>query len=302
MQTPAVAPRTEIAEARDSRVAGHIRDASDVTGVPFEYLLAQANQESRLNPDARSQKSSAMGLYQFTAGTWLEMVKRHGAEHGMDRYADAITTGADGKLTVADKAMRKEILDLRRDPKASALMAGEYAKENGAWLERKLGREVSAQDLYLAHFLGAGGALRVLKGMQETPKAEAADHLPEAADANPEMFQEPDSGRSRSLAGLYKTVLSRFQHSMNDVGAVARRVRPQIDLAALKPPARPDPVQAAAAEPLIEAFTAPPPVRIATATADSGRLFPVPLPPPVLGTRADAPTMRSLIAAQDKKA
>jgi hypothetical protein len=301
MQTPAVATRTEIADARDNRMAGHIRDASDVTGVPFEYLLAQANQESRLNPDARSHKSSAMGLYQFTAGTWLDMVKKHGAEHGLDKYADAITKGTDGRWTVTDKALKKEILDLRRDPKTSALMAGEYAKENEAWLERKLGREVSAQDLYLAHFLGAGGALKVIKGMQDTPKAEAADHLPEAAGANPGMFQEPDSGRSRSLAGLYKTVLSRFQNSMNDVGAVARRVRPQVDLASLKPPSRTDGTAAAvAAEPLIEAFTAPPPTR--TVSAEPGRLFPVALPPPVSGTKTDGPMLRILLDTQDRKA
>jgi hypothetical protein len=300
MQPPAVASRTELAEARDTRMAGHIREASDVTGVPFEYLLAQANQESRLNPDARSARSSAMGLYQFTAGTWLDMIKKNGAEHGLAKYADAITRGADGRWTIADKAMKKEILDLRRDPKVSALMAGEYAKENEAFLERKLGREVSAQDLYLAHFLGAGGALRVLKGMQETPKAEAAEHLPEAAGANPEMFTHADSGQSKSLAQLYKTVLSRFQHAMNDVNAVSRRERPQIDLAALKPPARQPDMAPEKAEPLIEAFTAPPPVN--TASAESHRLFPVPLPPPVMGSRADSTTLRGLIAAQDKKA
>ncbi|CAA7621536.1 conserved hypothetical protein [Magnetospirillum sp. LM-5] len=300
MQTPAVASRTELAEARDTRMAGHIREASDVTGVPFEYLLAQANQESRLNPDARSARSSAMGLYQFTAGTWLDMIKNHGAEHGLGKYADAITKNSDGRWTVADKAMKKEILDLRRDPKVSSLMAGEYAKENEAYLERKLGREVSAQDLYLAHFLGAGGALRVLKGMQETPKAEAAEHLPEAADANPEMFTHAESGQSKSLAQLYKTVLSRFQHAMNDVNAVARRERPQIDLAALKPPARQPEMPPEPAEPLIEAFTAPPPVH--TASADTNRMFPVALPPPVSGTKTDGPMLRILLDNQGKKA
>ncbi|MBX9635832.1 MAG: transglycosylase SLT domain-containing protein, partial [Magnetospirillum sp.] len=106
----------------EHKVAAHIRDAAEATGVPFEFLLAQANQESRLDPDAKSRRSSAMGLFQFTAGTWLEMVKNHGGDHGLDKYADAITRGSDGRLTVKNKDLKKEILDLRRDPKLSALM------------------------------------------------------------------------------------------------------------------------------------------------------------------------------------
>lgn len=144
----------EAPESRHQRVARQIRAAAEVTGVPFDYLLAQANTESRMDPNAASQRSSAMGLYQFTAGTWLEMVKKHGADHGLGNYADAITKGRDGKWNVADKELKAEILNLRKDPRISSLMAGEYASDNGKVLEAKLGRKASTHDLYLAHFLG----------------------------------------------------------------------------------------------------------------------------------------------------
>jgi hypothetical protein len=340
MQPSAVSPRTEIADARESRMAGHIREASDVTGVPFEYLLAQANQESRLDPDARSRRSSAMGLYQFTVGTWLDMVKKYGGNHDLQKYADAITQGSDGRWKVEDKALRKEILDLRRDPKTSALMAGEYAKENERWLENKLGRQVSAHDLYLAHFLGAGGALRVIRGMQESPREEAAVHLPEAADANPEVFNERQTGQARSLASLYSTVRARFQHSMADVGVVARRVRPPVDLAELRPPARPGsdadasvvapaPVQVAQSPiadasvtisdlphsvlrseiPKTATVLASDPTTLGltprqetAVTLASDSQFPVRLPPPLRAPMTDGPMLRILLDDQGKKA
>lgn len=223
----------------EHKVAAHIRDAAQATGVPFEFLLAQANQESRLNPDAKSSRSSAMGLFQFTSGTWLDMVKKHGAAHGLDKYADAVITGSDGRLTVADKDLKKEILDLRRDPKLSALMAAEYAKDNEHVLESRLGRQVSTHDLYLAHFLGAGGALKVLKGRHEPEGGEQPDDMAGAAKANPEVFVDSSSGEQRSLASIYATVERRFRRAMSEAERLAGRLQPQVDLAALRPAERP---------------------------------------------------------------
>lgn len=313
----------------EHKVAAHIHEAAQATGVPFEFLLAQANQESRLNPNARSSRSSAMGLFQFTSGTWLEMVKNHGAEHGLDKYADAITKGSDGRWTIKDKDLKKEILDLRRDPKLSALMAAEYAKDNEQVLEAKLGRQVSTNDLYLAHFLGAGGALKVLKGRHEPDTDQQPPELAGAALANPEVFLDPASGEQRSLNSVYATVQKRFRHAMAEANRVAGRLHPQVDLAALKPASRPDdpsvdPVAtttlaAATLDPAaaktvvaqtvtamsmadipaaISSFPARLPPR-AQVPADAVRAFPVPVPPPVTGARADAAGLRSLISANE---
>ena len=81
MQTPtADIIRTEQPEApKAGKVVSGIREAANTTGVSFDYLLAQATQESGLDPHAHNTKSTAAGLFQFTAPTWIDMVKRHGA-------------------------------------------------------------------------------------------------------------------------------------------------------------------------------------------------------------------------------
>jgi hypothetical protein len=47
-----------------------IRGAATATGASFEYLLAAAQAESGLNPQAASPTSSARGPYQFIDQTW----------------------------------------------------------------------------------------------------------------------------------------------------------------------------------------------------------------------------------------
>jgi len=279
----------------DQRVVAAVRAAADATGVSFEYLLAQANQESGLDPSASNRRSSASGLFQFTASTWLDMVRRHGAAIGLDDYADAITKGADGHLTVADKSMRKAILDLRQDPKISARMAAEYAKDNQRILQGKLGRPVSAHDLTLAHFLGAGGAAKVLEGMGAQPRNSAAHLLPEAARANPEVFREPGSRKARSVASLYNVVQARFSGALGEVApmvgtatAMARtdlaalHPQPRPEAATTTPALRPDPGEqvAAAPEPAASPFgetqSASP---FANAVEPPSPFFPVPIAP-----------------------
>lgn len=308
----------------EHKVAAHIRDAAQATGVSFEYLLAQANQESRLNPEAKSSKSSAMGLFQFTSGTWMEMVKLHGADHGLEQYADAIVKGSDGRWTVKDKALKKEILDLRKDPRLSALMAAEYAKDNEQVLESKLGRQVSTQDLYLAHFLGAGGALKVLKGRHEPETNQQPAELAGAAQANPDVFMDPASGEQRSLASVYSAVEKRFRHAMNEANRVAGKLRPQVDLAALRPAERPAEADAAALVVVTAPVPAakegpaltmadipanvgtfptrlPPRPKAAPKAEDAGQSFPVPMPPPVTGARTAANSLGTLLSANEEE-
>ena len=55
-----------------------IQQASAATGVSFNYLVSQAEQESGFKADARAATSSAAGLYQFTERTWLRMIRDHG--------------------------------------------------------------------------------------------------------------------------------------------------------------------------------------------------------------------------------
>ncbi|HYJ52931.1 MAG TPA: transglycosylase SLT domain-containing protein [Allosphingosinicella sp.] len=205
------------------RVIGAIRNAAARTGVDFSYLLGQARIESSLNPNARARTSSATGLYQFIDQTWLGTVKQHGAEHGLGWAADAIRRGHNGRFYVADPQMRRAILDLRKQPEAAAAMAGEFASDNRQYLESRLGRPAQPVDLYLAHFLGAGGAARFLRAHDANPEAAAASIVPAAARANRWVFFNRD-GSARS----FSEVRQRFASKLDGGATPSNPIRPDL--------------------------------------------------------------------------
>src|SRR6185295_2266856 len=139
-----------------------LRKAASATGADFGYLLRTAMRESNLNPGAQAATSSAAGLFQFIEQTWLGTVRAHGGDHGMQAYADAIQVGSNGRYEVADAGLKQEILALRKDPATAALMAGEMTNQMRGDMEAELGRGVSAGELYVAHFLGAKGATKLI--------------------------------------------------------------------------------------------------------------------------------------------
>lgn len=178
--------------APETGVQGAIRRAADATGVDFSLLVETARRESAFNPNARAGTSSATGLFQFIESTWFDMVRRHGAEHGLGQYAAALQQGANAET-------RREILALRTDPELSARMAGELARENANALQQKLGRAPSAGELYAAHVMGVGGAGRLIEAAaQGAPDASVL--FPREAAANRGLFYS--DGAPRSAQGL----------------------------------------------------------------------------------------------------
>jgi hypothetical protein len=193
-----------------SAVTGAIQQASQATGTSFNYLLATAQVESGLNPQAGASTSSARGLFQFIETTWLAPIKQAGAALGLGRFADAITQTASGNYEVRDPAMRGEILKLRNDPAANALMAGAFTKGNASALSERLGRTPSEGELYIARFLGVGGAARLIGLAGSNPNARAADYFPNAAQANPSIFYDRSTGAARSLAQVRDILTARY--------------------------------------------------------------------------------------------
>jgi len=196
--------------AAGSTVTGAIRQASQATGTSFSYLLATAQVESGLNPHAGASTSSARGLFQFVEQTWLGTLKQAGPSLGYGRYADAITRTASGHYEVQDPGMRTEILRLRNDPAANAVMAGAFTKANASYLAQKLGREPSEGELYIAHFLGAGGAARLISAAASDPNATAATAFGNAAAANPSIFYDHRTGTPRTVAQVRDVLTARY--------------------------------------------------------------------------------------------
>ncbi len=184
----------------EPRVRAAIAQAAARTGVDFGYLYNQARVESSLDPQARAATSSAAGLFQFTRQTWLHVVEKHGSAHGLGWAANAIERSGRG-LTVADPKAREAIDALRHDPELASAMAAEFAADNRDHLEAELGHSVEPVDLYLAHFLGAAGAVGFLSAHDADESVAAAPLFPAAAAANRSIFYGP-GGAPRSLGDI----------------------------------------------------------------------------------------------------
>ncbi|MDB5453657.1 MAG: lytic transglycosylase [Caulobacteraceae bacterium] len=182
-------------------VEAAIQRASSATGVDFTFLMGTAKRESGYNPQAKAQSSSAAGLFQFVEQTWLSTLKQHGAKYGYARYSDMIQKGQDGRYFVRGAEAQKTVLDLRLDPHAASLMAGELATDHAAYLRGRVGRDPTAGELYAAHFLGPQGSARLIQAMQTTPRTAAAALFPDAASSNRSIFYR--GGRAATVAEVY---------------------------------------------------------------------------------------------------
>jgi len=202
-------------------------------GVDFNYLLQTAMRESSLNPQAKAQTSSAVGLFQFLEGTWLQVVKEQGPRLGYQRYADMISVDSEGNYYIADPQLRAEVLKLRENPQMAADMAAAFTRSNGEHLLQRFGRMPSAGELYIAHFLGAAGAERMFVAGLQNPDQIAASLFPRQAEANPTIFYE--NGHARTIREVYRALVSRHEGDGQTATFAAQQLSSQPASAAQEP-------------------------------------------------------------------
>jgi hypothetical protein len=205
-------------------IVDSLKQASAATGVDFDFLVAQASAESGLRGSihARQRHSSASGLFQFTAQTWLQMMRDHGARFGYGDLAKQITTLPNGHLGVTDRAAERQILDLRTDVKLSGIMAGEFAKQNAAALQHAFHRKASPAELHLAHLLGATGAIRFLRARATDAEQPAADVVPAAARQNPQLFFDRGDHTPHSVAAVYGKIKHGIETPLKQLAAASQ--------------------------------------------------------------------------------
>ena len=97
--------------------------------------------ESANRCDAKNPLSTAMGLGQFIEGTWMTTIALH--------RPDLLKMG------------RARVLALRTNCELARAMTTAFTRDNASVI-RSRGHPVTPGHLYLAHFLGVGGALKVL--------------------------------------------------------------------------------------------------------------------------------------------
>jgi hypothetical protein len=181
----------------DQGIVAAIRLSSVRTGVDFPYLMTLAATESDFEPASAAATSSATGLYQFTRDTWLNTLKRHGAKYGLvSDYAAQIeyyeTRSGYRRPFVVDESLYQHLLELRKNPRLSAMMAAETVRDNEQKLAHTFNREPTETDLYLTHFLGADGAITFLQSLEKRPGTHAVELFPRAASSNRGIFHPRD--------------------------------------------------------------------------------------------------------------
>lgn len=201
-----------------------IRNASKTGGADFDLMMKLVKRESNFRSEIKAiskeaDSKKAQGLFQFKPGTWLAMIKRYGDKYGLGELADNIKTSKQGYI-VSDPWLRDHILNLRKDPRISAMMGAEFLKENKEILENAFKREPSDTDQYMAHFLGAGGAINFLREMKKEPGNTAAEVFPKAAKHNHGVFYNKD-GSARTLKEVYSYLAASFNTADYDSPANA---------------------------------------------------------------------------------
>lgn len=202
------------AVGKRAELGGAIKRAASITGTSFQYLLATAKMESNFDPGARATASSARGLFQFIDQTWLGVVKEAGPALGYGQYAAAITRSSSGTYSVSDPAARQAILNLRDDPVANSEMAGVLTHSNSFKLVGKIGRRPTDAELYMAHFMGVGGAAKLITNAENNPNASGAFLFPGAAAANRSIFYDR-GGRARTVSEVYSVLTARYASAAN---------------------------------------------------------------------------------------
>ena len=141
-------------------------------------------------------KMSAGGLFQFTEATWLETVKKMGKSYSaQDRF----------------------------DPAKATEAAAFFSQQQKTQLEKGTGRKANSTDMYMAHFLGAGGATGFLKAKDKDPTQSAAALDRAAAASNENIYYEKDKKgnkiRERTVQEVYDLMDKKVK---NAEGAVAQ--------------------------------------------------------------------------------
>lgn len=184
--------------------------ASRAVGTDPAIMAQIAAIESGFKPEAKAKTSSATGLFQFTDSTWKEVVKKHGKKYGIDSSTSPL------------------------DARANALMGAAFIKDNAEVVKSVKGGGATAQDIYMAHFLGPGGVKSFLKGLSANPNDLAQNHVARnVPGANKDIFFS-QSGQPNTLQQVYNLLGGRLATRAKAFGVNLDELRGNAKVADMK--------------------------------------------------------------------
>lgn len=197
-----------------------LESAARQAGVEPDLLIGIAGLESRFDAGARpvssnpalnrvtqydgtKAMSSAYGLGQFLDSTWHDVIRRHGARHGVDN-ADRLT-----RAEANAPALREDVV-------LQAAMLAEFTREN-VERSRRYGATDPASAVYAMHNLGAGDAGRFLTAARERPDSPVREVLSSSVIANnPSLYGTGDRSIREALAAMSRE-MGRFSGHAREV-------------------------------------------------------------------------------------
>lgn len=170
--------------------------ASEKTGFPAPLLMSFAWFESKMDIHAQNTVSSAKGLFQFTNQSWLEAMKKWGPDIGYKHLSETLTTTHSGHYVTQNYKNMHALLSLRDDPFIASYMAARFLMDCKETMERELGHPVKDRDIYIAHVLGAEGAVSFLQNVEKSPNTLVGYRFPTATKNNHNLFYDGDKMRT----------------------------------------------------------------------------------------------------------
>ena len=132
--------KVEFNQAGFDKYKNVLYKVSQQSGESASTLAAYSSIETNLRANVCNQSGSgACGMTQFMPRTWRAIVNKHYRKYGFSKNVS------------------------RSNAYANLSMTAEYIKENRAILNKALKRDVSDSEVYLAHALGPGNAIKVLR-------------------------------------------------------------------------------------------------------------------------------------------
>jgi hypothetical protein len=156
-------------------------------GIDPNYYSRVASAESGGNSNAKNPNSSASGTFQFIKSTWNAVVDKYGLGYSEnDRF---------------DKYKAKEVAEL-------------FTRDNAEQL-KKYGINPTNTDLYAAHFMGVGGAHKLLSAQRQDPSQSVYSVATTAQiNANKNIFLHKN-GAPKTVGQVYEILGDKINKTHN---------------------------------------------------------------------------------------